>query len=386
MDRSKRNSPNNCAVADGAAHTESIRSKRILLCIGTLGGGGAERVLSLLANAFYDAGLDVRVFCIARLRAEEKYCLREGIQIDYIDAPGRMPLWSKAMQLYQLRKAIKAWRPDAIVAFISYIALQVLFAALCTGIPIIYAIRSKPERELDSASSRLLARLLYPRARGGVYQTQEQLAYFKPSLKRQDIVLYNPVEPTAFWKTPRLQVQKKIVTVCRLAPVKRVDLLLDAFSLVLEQCPEYCLEVLGEGEERAALQSKIAQLGLEGRVQMPGFSQDVSARVSSAAVFVICSQYEGMPNALIEALCMGVPCVTTDFQGGALDLLVKHGENALVVPGGDAKALAAAILRVLLDPALAQSLGEAGRQLQQTVDVQTVAAKWIAFIESCMKK
>ena len=149
--------------------------------------------------------------------------------------------------------------------------------------------------------------------------------------------------------------RKVVISVGRLAKQKNFPLLLKAFSLVVERV-DACLIIVGEGSERAELEELINELGLKDRVDLPGYRENVHPYVARSDLFVLSSDFEGMPNALVEAIAVGVPVVSTDCLSGPGEIL-QQGEGGLLVPVGDADALSDAIVDGLQDIA--------GRALRQ---------------------
>jgi glycosyltransferase involved in cell wall biosynthesis len=159
-------------------------------------------------------------------------------------------------------------------------------------------------------------------------------------------------------------VPDRIVVVTRFAPPKRNDLLVEAFALIRRTRPQAELHIVGDGPDRATLERQIGELGVDGAVRLLGSRDDVPELLSRAACFVLASDYEGSPLAVIEAMAAGVPVVATGV--GGVPELVADGETGFVVPPGAASALAAAVEAVLSDPARARRLGAAGRVIARS--------------------
>lgn len=176
-------------------------------------------------------------------------------------------------------------------------------------------------------------------------------------------VIFNGVDVEQFAITPE-PVPDRIVVVTRFAPPKRNDLLVDAFALIRRTRPQAELQIVGDGPDRAALERQIGELGVDGAVRLLGRRDDVPEILSRAACFVLASDYEGCPLAVIEAMAAGVPVVATGV--GGVPELVADGESGLVVPPGAAPALAAAVEAVLSDPARASQMGHAGRAIARS--------------------
>lgn len=157
-----------------------------------------------------------------------------------------------------------------------------------------------------------------------------------------------------------------------------------AFAGLAGRYPEYTLTIYGEGELREHLQKLIASLGLEEKVFLPGVVPDVAERIEKAALFLLVSYSEGVSNALIEALALGLPVIATDVPSGGTQELIRHGENGLIIPPGDEEALKAAMERLLSDGEYAERLGEQAHKIQERLAPERVNRQWQEYFESIM--
>ncbi len=173
-------------------------------------------------------------------------------------------------------------------------------------------------------------------------------------------VVVNGVDLERFALVPD-PVPNRIVVVGRLAPPKRNDLLVQAFAEIRRGNPSAELQIVGDGPDRADVERRVRELGLEGGIHLLGQRHDVPELLSRAACFVLASDYEGCPLAVIEAMAAGVPVVATGV--GGVPELVEDGRSGLVVPPGAPESLVAAVESVLADPARARAMGEAGRAI-----------------------
>ena len=180
--------------------------------------------------------------------------------------------------------------------------------------------------------------------------------------------------------------EKKIVTCGRLAKQKRFDLLIDAFHKVCDEFPEYTLEIYGVGAQQESLQEKINTLGRQERIKLMGRSEDVPNAVKTASLFVLSSDFEGLPNALMEAMALGLPVVSTDCGGGGARALIEDGVDGLIVPCNDADALAEAIRKNLADPEAAKLRGEKAGEKAKGFSTENVVAQWESYIKQIVEK
>src|SRR6185369_7788029 len=166
--------------------------------------------------------------------------------------------------------------------------------------------------------------------------------------------------------------QRPLLVACgRLKALKGFDYLLDALVEVRKTIPA-SLWIIGEGEQRAALETKIKRLRLEDSVKLLGFQQNPFKYMAAADLFVLSSLYEGFGNVIVEAMACGVPVVATDCPYGPGEI-IEDGKNGILAPPANALALAAAILRVLKDESMREKLSFEGRDRANDFDAQTIA-------------
>ena len=177
-----------------------------------------------------------------------------------------------------------------------------------------------------------------------------------------------------------------LITVGRLSPQKNHALLIRAYAQIAEKHPDRQLLLYGKGELQAALSQLICRLGMTEHICLQGATDDVAGALSEAGVFVLSSDYEGMPNCLMEALAAGVPSISTDCPCGGPRALIRHEQNGLLVPVGDEAALAAAMDRLLSDPAYAEKLGAAAREAAKDYGPDKIFAQWKQYIEECIAR
>jgi glycosyltransferase involved in cell wall biosynthesis len=170
------------------------------------------------------------------------------------------------------------------------------------------------------------------------------------------------------------------VTVARLVPQKGIDVLIRALGQTVGAARDWTLTVVGDGPEREALEFQAQQAGLKEQVQFLGFRSDPQKFLLQAGVFVLPSRFEGMPNALLEAMAAGLGVVVTDASPGPLEVVV-NGVSGLVVPSDDPFALAEALDRLAADPLLRERLGAAARDTLRQLDWPVVGPIWESLVD-----
>jgi glycosyltransferase involved in cell wall biosynthesis len=355
------------------------RIQKIAFITGSMATGGAERVIATLSNEFAKSGIEVIVFCISKTASNVAYDYDPRVSLIGIHTNLRGFVIRKFTQLWRLRSLVKAFRPDSIIAFQDYINIQTIVACCGLGIPITISIRADPA--IATNICKISTRFLYRFADCAVFQTREQKDFYTAYKKRRDAIILNPVDISKITTTNRENKGHYMIAVGRLTSEKNYQLLLKAFHLISKEFPYVELVILGDGEQRGELERLRAELDLEKRVCFTGMTDNVFEYTASARVFVMTSICEGLPNALIEAMCLGVPCISTRFSGGGAETLIQDGVNGLLVPNGDCGVLADAMRRLLSDDKLAQYLGENAKALRQKVDTLTIVNEWLDFLE-----
>jgi len=204
-----------------------------------------------------------------------------------------------------------------------------------------------------------------------VFQSKRVQGMFSKAVRAKSTIILNPVDV----KEERTEsTAHRIVTVGRLNEQKNHKLLLSAFSRFSAEKPEYVLDIYGQGPMKDETEDCIRSLGLTGKAFLRGFSSDVHKDIRDAEMFVLSSDYEGLSNALLEAMMMGMPCISTDCAGS--DEVLKDGENGLLVPVKDEEALYKAMLSMADDPALRERLGQAAKETSRSFHIDEVMKQW----------
>lgn len=364
------------------------RKPHILLFISALRRGGAERVMVNLAGYLKEQGM--RVTVVTQYRCENEYELPEGIprilsEITEEEKAGNR-LSDLLARYRKLRGIWKEQRPDVILSFIGKNNIMAVWASLFTKIPVVVSVRGEPDSEYPSRAMRLLSRTLFALSAGVILQTRGAMEFFPGYIRKKAVILKNPLNP-AFVR-PRYEGERdgRILSVGRVDKNKNHEMILRAFAGIAEEFPGASLVVYGEGACRRGLQELGEKLGLAGRVSFPGAVSDVPERIYQGSIFVLSSGHEGMPNALIEAMCLGIPCISTDCPCGGPGELIRDGVNGFLIPVGDGKALEDRLRRLLSDPKLAEDMGRRASQLLEEYRPETVNAQWLSYLKSRMRR
>ena len=249
--------------------------------------------------------------------------------------------------------------------------------------------RNDPKQEYSNFGYNFLMRKLYPRANGFVFQTKDAKEYFNEIIdfnKKEWNIIFNPVNPD-FKNCKEIDVRKKkIVSVGRLTEQKNMELLINAFSKIYKEFPEYSLTIYGEGNKRTALEERIKELQLTEKVFLPGITNDIKEEIYDASLFVMSSNYEGMPNALIEAMVLGLPVISTDCPCGGPRMLIENAKNGYLVNVGNEHELSKIMKLILSDDELRENIGKEAKKIIDLVDIDIINKKWENFIGLIIKE
>lgn len=356
-------------------------SKLIVSC-GTLSSGGAERVLSILSESFasryeevvYLTWIDVPDFYTIDTRVRRVCVEREC---------GTKNVLKKAIWF---RTFVKREQPAVVLSFLAPFNVMISYALMGIKTKLIVAERNDPRCVMNGFFQRNLRKVAYRMADGILEQTENNKKYFTGSLYRKTDVIYNPIimDETYLGKALRTEKQKRIVSVARLKKQKNPEMQLKAFKLFLETHPDYTMTMYGDGGYRHQVESMVSGMGLEGKVILPGAVKGVWDEIVNAECFVMTSWFEGMPNALLEAMCLGLPCVSTKVSG-AVDL-IESGTNGILVDLDDHKAMAHTMSKICDDKEIAKSLGGGAVNIYEKLKLDVISKQWLDYIDQIISK
>jgi glycosyltransferase involved in cell wall biosynthesis len=357
--------------------------KKLLIVTHKMSGGGCERVIAQLLHCFVNDGIE----CILATECgvPSFYDLPQSVQQIYLDfdetlKPSRIP------HAYgKLRKLVKKENPDVVLALPEKVNVWTVLFLLGTGVPVVVSERNDPHRHPENKIKRMLRCLVYPFAKGFVFQTQQAADYFSKRIRSRGVILDNPLD-TGRIPAPHEGARRPVIAAAgRLHTQKNFAMLIRAFAQFYKSHHAYSLVIYGEGPERKELMRLASMLGVARSVELPGQSKTLLSDINDCTMFVLSSDYEGMPNVLIEAMACGLPCIATDCPIGGVRSLIKNGEDGLLVRVGSEKQLTAAMNAVADDTKLALKLGTNAVKIQQRLDEAVVATKWRQYLEQIVK-
>lgn len=364
-----------------------MKNKKIMFYISSLAKAGAQRVIINLTESLLEKGHQVTIVTTAKV--ENEYELPKGAYRIISDIEGEEITSNRIRNLKsrfdKLRNIWKAEQPDVIVSFIGKNNFMAILTAWGLNIPVLVSVRGEPMEEYYNRLLRFLAKYLFRKADGIILQTEDSKTFFPKKTMEKAVVLPNPLNPVFMREVYQGEKEKKIVMVGRIDSNKNQKLVIDAFAAVAIKYPDYILEIWGDGEDYESLRSYITFLQLENQIFMPGATKAVKEKIEKAAVYVLSSNTEGMPNSLMEAMALGLCCISTDCPCGGPKTLIENGENGILVPVNDVKAMTKALDKVLGDKEYAEQLGENAFKIRTTLDPKNVNCQWEEYLVSKCK-
>ncbi len=354
---------------------------KIMFFIPRMGGGGAERVVANLSNEFSKRGHEVIIY--TPTDSVSFYQLDPSVKIN-----GEGYKISKRPLLRPLQMAINGIRlwfaysrrvstenPDAIISFLTEMNCIALTHKK-KKYKLVVSERNDPTRYRKSVQ--IVIKKLYTRADNIVCQSDIAARFFNDN---KVTVIPNPIDCSVLPEIYRERRRKVVCAVGRLSPQKNFANLIQAFSMLDEKFSEYTLEIYGDGPLKKNLQDLVKKLNLQSKVSFMGSHKDVLYKINDTALFVMASDYEGYPNALAEAMAIGLPVICTDFHSGTARELIENMKNGLLVPINDSQALAESIKKILLDSSLAKAMSDNNFGIREKLDVSKIADIWINLIK-----
>lgn len=359
---------------------------KLAFLFGGMSRGGAERVIASLANTFCAQADEITI--ITTDNSASGYPLDERVRHVRLNLAGdsKNKLEGMTRNLRIMRALSKLIRQEAYDAVITFqlrqaVLLQYAFP-FGRDFKLIVSERNNPNTRKLGTLERWQYDKVLPNVDGFIFQTERVSMCYPKKVRNIGTVIHNGVFPEILPETvPEFNSRrhKDICAVGRLVPQKGYDILLQAFEKFRGTHPDYHLHIYGEGTLRQAIEEKIADLDLSDSITLYGSVPDVMFQVADMGMFVMASRFEGMPNALMEAMACGLPCISADCDFGPGELIRDH-QNGILVPVEDADALAKAMTEVADDLELAIKISESAQHIRKTHDGDKIAQMYYQYI------
>lgn len=339
-------------------------------------GGGAERVISIISNHLAENGYDVTLLmthsdeCVYDINPKIKTVLRENV--------------ASKDGINQI-KFIRSWyKRDKGAIFVSFLRRQNLYsliAALFTNTRLVFSERNNPDEKFDIKNKntyemkaiKILSKIR--QVRHIVFQTRGAMECYPKSIQKKSSIIYNPLKsnlPAPFVG----ERSKRIVAVGRLTYQKNYPLLLKAFKKFSTEHSDYTLEIYGDSEYKEKFQAFIDKLEISDKARLCGFSRDIHNDILDAEMFAMASRFEGLSNALLEAMAIGVPVISTDHPpGGAREFITSY-ENGILTTNGSIKEMYHAMCYMAENKDKASKMAQNALAINDILSTDKICNQW----------
>lgn len=358
--------------------------KKILFYINSIDNGGAERVIVNLANYFSEKSYETLL--VTSYYSLHEYSLCSSVR--------RLSLEKEEIQqsrikrnlsrIKKLREICKKEKPDVLVSFMKEPNFRAILATRGLHIKTIVSVRNDPCMEYSGTEGKIVGKVLLPLADGCVFQTKDAKNWFPKRLQNKSRIIYNAVKEE-FYQVERKPQRGEIVTCGRLTSQKNHAMLIEAFAEVTKKIPYATLKIYGEGTLRKTLQEQINTLNLQDKVSLLGVTDNVTRALETADLFVLSSDFEGMPNALMEAMAEGVPSISTDCPCGGPKELFGDELSVQMIPVGDSKELSNKIIEYFENKEeTKKKLSDKFKETAQKFRPSKINKQWDDYIDSVL--
>lgn len=346
--------------------------RKILLMSGLSKGGGAERVLSILANYFSENGYNVT---FSSFYDNGYYDLDNNVIKKVFNASSKLSLMS------DIRSFIRQQNFDVIICFMYPVSYTLCLSTIgMKKKPIIISSeRADPSKPTHHKVEKYLRNWSYNYSDHIVFQTEQARNFFKNIKDSKTSIIKNPIS-TKLPKANTSERKKNIIAIGRLTVQKNFGLLIRVFKKISEEFEDYKLDIYGEGPLQTELLDIISQLSLGDKVTIHGFSDSIYEILNSSGIYVSCSNYEGISNTMLEALSLGVPTICTDCPVGGAKENIIDGVNGILIETNNEIQLYNSIRELILNKELSKKISENYRIVRNKLDVNNIGDEWIELI------
>lgn len=352
---------------------------KIGIVTSALVAGGAQRVIVQLIQSWVN---DKNEIILVLLEKKEKFfSVPKEVKLYEIGRQSNNSLLDKVGRYSKVRKILNSENVDVILSLPEEIGIYVIPSMFFTHIPVIVSERNNPWVMPNKKITRMLRKVFYPFASGVIFQTKGAASFFSRRIQEKGIILPNPLDISRLPDPYHGERRKIIVGAGRLERQKNFSLLIEAFSDFYKKNKDYELHIFGNGSMKQDLTELSDKLLPKGKVKLLGNNPDLLNTIKDCAIFILSSDYEGVPNVLIEAMSIGMPVISTDCAPGGARELIVNNENGLLIETNNRTQLALAIEKLVNNKNLAEKLSQNAPKIKINLASDNVARKWLSYLK-----
>ncbi len=285
------------------------------------------------------------------------------------------------LRFYRLKKYLNTSRSEIYLAMLPITIVMILLLKRYCNAPVIVSERGDPSKTVGKSKiNKYIMRQLYKKADGFVFQTRDAMSFYEEILPVNGVIIPNAVNLDFVNQQPSIERNKTIVSIGRLTEQKNFPVLINSFSNIVKKFPEYQLIIYGEGQLRNSLNDQIIKLNLKNKVLLPGHVNNIKEHINNASMFVLSSNYEGMPNALMEAMALGIPVIATDCPVGGPRNLINSGENGILIPINNRFEMEKAMEKIISDKEFAEKIGINALNITKKYSPDRIYQEWETYL------
>ena len=364
---------------------------KLTMIISSLSCGGAERVMSRIANYWAEKGWEITILTLSDGGKPPFFelhpkVIHHSLPFEPFSYSSIRNTINSLKQLLVLRRTIGESTPHVLISFMDKVNILVLWATIGMNFPVVISEHNSLEHHRIGRIWDALRQLTYPLATCLTVLTPDDLTYFSSALQRKGYVMPNPVVPPPpdyHHEEEFDRDTKTIIAVGSLTDQKSHDLLMRAFAAIASRCPGWSVTIWGEGELRTELEVLRDHLGLQGRVFLPGRTGRIYEEMKRSDLFVLSSRYEGFPNVLCEAMACGLPVISFDCSSGPRQI-IRNATDGILVPPEDIGALSAAMEKLINEPEIRASLAFNAPEIVERFGLEKIMEMWETVIYDAM--
>lgn len=354
-------------------------SKKIVLYIDSMMRGGAQRVMSVLADDLVKKGYCVILVNDVQLDQNVEYKLNNMIRRIIIKSESKNSIINNLQRIIKLRRIIYNEKPNVILSFLGPTNIRMLISSIGTHVRKIVSVRNDPNQEYGIKFKKLFANIVFMLSDGCVFQTEEASLYFRKAIRNKSTIIFNPVDEK-FYNENWNCIREDIVVVGRLQEQKNPILAIKAFNNIAMEFPELRLVYYGEGELKNSIKKYASENNLEDRVVFYGNTTEISRKLSESRIFLMTSNFEGMPNALMEAMTVGIPVISSNCPCGGPRMLITNNHEGVLVECKNVKEFSNALRNVLSDTVYQEKLHNGERKRSEIFKTNLVLRQWEKYL------